>query len=79
MIEFIDKIPDSLFQVLTETASKDSAVFKMLQSGVKVTLDSGELQYGQNDDQGLEVQEKLFERVLTDINDKCGTVYLTSE
>lgn len=79
MIEFIEKIPDALLGVLANTTSDDSISFKMLQSEVKVSLDSGELQYGEDDDNGEEEQEKLFKRVAADINDQSGTLYLTGE
>lgn len=79
MIEFIEQIPEGLLQVLTDTRSEDSTSFKMLQSGVRVALDSGELQYGEDDDNGQEEQLNLFKRVATDINDQSGSLYLTSE
>lgn len=82
MIEFIEKIPDSLLQVLTNTSGanqEDSVCFKMLQSGVKVSLDSGELQYGQDNDNGDVEEEKLFKRVSADIAEQNGTLYLNSE
>lgn len=73
MIELIEKLPENLSAQLTsDEPQSDSDAVKFVLTGVKIGLDSADLQYDGSED------HETFKRLKDDVQGQEGTIYLTS-